>query len=120
MAGQPPLTTQVEQVFPYQRPPLETLYQIPGVISPLVIDTEGFVVNRQHGVNQGNGVPPHQDKAVGEALAGIANIPAHGTRKRINHKHVDLGAGAAGVAALAMVEHDINALIYQVFDNLVV
>jgi hypothetical protein len=33
---------------------------------------------------------------------------------------VDLGTRAAGVAALAMVEHDINALIYQVFDDLVV
>ena len=90
MAGQAPTTTQIEQVFPYQRPPLEILNQVPGTIGLLVLDAQDLVVHRQQGVDQGNGVPRYQDETVGEALAGIANVPAHGPGEGVGYEHVGL------------------------------
>ena len=73
---------------------------------------------RQGGVDQGSGVAGHQDEAVAESLLGMADVPAHGAAQQQADEVVDLGAAAAGVPALAVVEHQVDLLIDDVLDDL--
>ena len=52
-----------------------------------------------------------EDEAVGEALLRIPDIPAHGPRKHSAHHRMDLGAGAPWMAALPVVQDEIDQLI---------
>src|SRR5689334_14423593 len=60
-----------------------------------------------------------EHEPVAERQPRPPHVPAHRPAEHQRQKHVDLGSGAARVAALAVIERQIDALIDQILDDLV-
>ncbi len=63
-------------------------------------------------------MPAGEHEAVAEALLRVADIPAHLARQQQRQQGVHLGARAARMPALAVVEDDVDGVVDQVFDHL--
>jgi len=59
-----------------------------------------------------------ENEPVGEGFLGVADIPPHETAEQGRHEGVHLRSGTARMAALAVVEHDVDKLIGAVLDLL--
>src|SRR5262249_10905855 len=66
--------------------------------------------------DQRDAVPRRQDEAIAKPLLGMADVPARDTGEQRRDEQVDLGARAARVAALAVVQLDVDELVDDVLD----
>src|SRR5208283_4705650 len=112
--GQPAPTAKARQVFPVQRALLgiqDPVAVIPGL---LVFDPQRFVQHRERAVDEGRDVTGAQHKAVRESPTWIPDVPTHGAAQERGQQDVHFGAGASRMAALAVVEDDVDELIDQI------
>ncbi len=118
VAGQAAHITEAQDVFPGQHAIVAATDQVFLVTGLLVHHAQGFVENREGRVDQGHGVAGRQHEPVAKPFFGMPDIPAHGATQQQADEVVGLGATAAGVTALAVVQHQIDLLIDDVLDDL--
>ena len=58
-----------------------------------------------------------QHEAVGKGQFGLADVPAHGTRQGRSHQTMDLAPATSGMAALPIVQHQVDELVDAIFDQ---
>jgi hypothetical protein len=63
-------------------------------------------------------VARYQRKAITESFFGVPDVPAHGAGENQRDECMDLGAGAAWMPALAVVQHEIDVLIRAILELL--
>ena len=119
VAGQAAAVPEGQQVLPGEGPAAviregEVVVSIEGVAR-----AHAFIERGQDGVDERHGVPGREDEAVGEGAPGSQNVPAHRAGEQGAQHEVDLRAGAAGMARLAVVEGQVDELVDDVLDDLV-
>ncbi len=119
VAGQAAAVPEGEQVLPGEGPATvvregEALIAVEGVAG-----AHALVERGQDGVDERHRVPGRQDEAVGEGAPGSQHVPAHGPGEQRAQHEVDLRAGAARMARLAVVEGQVDELVDDVLDDLV-
>jgi hypothetical protein len=77
-----------------------------------MLETQRLVQHRKRAVDERDSVAGAQHEPVSEAPARITNVPAHRSAQEGGQQDVHLGARASGMAALAVVEDDVDELIY--------
>ena len=117
VAGQAAHVAEAQQVFPGHHTVGAATDEVLVVTGLLMHDPQGFVENRQGGVNQGNGVAGHQDEPVAEPFFGMPDVPPHGAAQQQAHQVVHLGTASPGVPALTVIEHQVDLLIDDVLDD---
>ena len=120
MAGQAASTAQPEQQLPGQRP-LAVVWKSEAWIrwSPFLSDAEGLVEHGQRRVDERHRVAGAEHEAIAERQPWPAHVPAHRATEHQRQEHVDLRARAARMAALAVVQGKVDALVDQVLDDFV-
>ncbi len=120
VTGQTLVATQVEQVFEHQLALGGVRDEEARVLGQRMPRTQGFAVDRQHGVHRRRTVTRDQHKAIAEGQLGPADVEAHARSQRGRDEQRHFGTRAARMARLAQVEHQVDALVDQVTDLLVV
>ena len=120
VTGQPLVAAQIEQVFKDQLALGGVRNEEARVLGQRMPRTQGFVVDRQHGVHGRRAVTRDQHKAIAEGEFGPADVEAHARAKRGRDEQRHFGTRAARMSRLAQVEHQVDALVDQVTDLLVV
>ena len=120
VAGQPAPAPQPEQVLPGEGVAAVLGKGEARVARALGAGAEALVEDGESGVNQRDDVAGGEDEAVAEPAPRPADVPAHRAREEQRQHHVDLGARAAGMPALAVVEGQVDALVDEVLEHLVV
>jgi hypothetical protein len=109
-----PAAAEVEEVLGVEGEFVGTVRKEACVAGLLVPGAQRFMEHRERRVEERVRVARDQHDAVGEALAEVAEVPAHRSREERDEQHVNLAAGAAGMAALPVVQHDVDALVDDV------
>ena len=86
----------------------------------LVPRAERLVEHGERRVDQRHGVAGDEHEAIAEGLPRLAQVPAHARREAAATSSMcTLERDAAGMAALAVVEREVDALVDEVLDDLV-
>ena len=117
VAGQPAAPAQLEQVLPGERPATVIGEGEGGIRIPFGTGAQRFVQDRQGGVDQRDRVTGREHEAVREWSPGLADVPAHGAREEERQEEVDLGARPAGMAALTVVQRQVDRLVDDLPDR---
>ena len=119
VAGQTAASAELEQLLPGQGPAAVVGEREALVPVALVADPERLVEHGQRRVDERHGVAGTEHEPIAERQPRPAHVPAHRAREHQRQEHVDLRARAARMAALAVVERQVDALVDQVLDDLV-
>ena len=117
--GQAAPVAEGPQVLPGQRPSPVVREGEPGIPVGLVARAQALVEDRQRGIDERHGVTGRQHEPVGEAAPGSPDVPAHGAGQQRRQQEVALRPGPAGMARLAVVEGQVDALVDDVEEHLV-
>jgi len=90
----------------------------PRVAVELKAGAQSLVEDRQRGVDERNGMTGGEDEPVLEPQPGLTQVPAHGAREEGGEEQVDLGARAARVPGLPVVDRQVEALIDEILEHL--
>ncbi len=90
VASETLVASEAEQVAPHQLPLFGHRHQVARIFGARVFRLQRGVVDREHGVDDRDGVPGDENKAIAEALFRVADVPAHEAAEREGDQHVDL------------------------------
>ncbi len=119
VAGQPAAVPQPEQMLPGEGEPAVFGEAEARIAGPLGPGPQPFVQDGERGVDQWHGVAGGEDESVAEPKPRPPDVPAHRPGQEQRQEHVDLGPRTARVAALAVVEGEVDALVDEVLEDLV-
>ena len=111
VAGEPAAAAQLEQVLPGERPAAVIGEGEGGAGIPLGAGAQHLVEHGQRRVDERHRVAGGEDKSIREGPPRLADVPAHRSGQEERQEHVHLGARAAGVPALAVVEGQVDRLV---------
>ncbi len=118
VAGEAAATSQLEEVLPGERPAAVIGEGEGGVRVTLGAGAQHLVEDGQRRVHERHGVAGREHEPIRERPPRLADVPAHGAGEEERQEHVDLGARAAGVAALAVVQRQVDRLVDDLPDRI--
>ena len=118
VAGKASAPPQVQQIRGEQRPAPAVGEGEARIAAGRVPAPHDLVERREARVDERHRVPGGQDEPVAEGTPGAEEIDAHRPRQERGDEGVHLRARAAGMPRLPVVEHEVDALVHEVLDDL--
>ncbi len=116
--GQPAAAAEPEQPLPGEGEVAALGEREAGIGAALVARPQPLVEHGEGGVDEGHRVPGAQHESISEPEPGPPDVPAHGSTEQEGEEEMDLGTGTPGVAALPVVEGEVDALVDDILHGL--